>query len=111
MTGAELIAAERQRQFDRERYYAAHDDLYQNDELIDAAIAYLGHCRVTPDTAICKVNFKYDFPAGGAMFSVADPWPWDESHDKRRKHSRRRLLEIAGALIAAELDRDLRANP
>ena len=36
-----------------------------------------------------------------------DPWPakWSAAWDKRSKHNRLRRLTIAGALIAAEIDR------
>jgi len=37
--------------------------------------------------------------------SHVDAWPWDHSWDKRGKHDRLRRLAIAGALIAAEIDR------
>jgi hypothetical protein len=39
------------------------------------------------------------------MASGGDAWPWSRNWDKRDKHSRTRRLEIAGALIAAEIDR------
>lgn len=39
-----------------------------------------------------------------------NPWPWPTEWDKRGKHSRHRQLEIAGALIAAEIDRLRRAG-
>jgi hypothetical protein len=37
-------------------------------------------------------------------------WPWPAEFDKREKHGQKRSLEIAGALIAAELDRIERIN-
>ncbi|HCT33652.1 MAG TPA: hypothetical protein DF966_10890, partial [Sulfitobacter sp.] len=41
-----------------------------------------------------------------------DPWPseWDDEWDKRDQLDRRRKLVIAGALIAAEIDRLDRAS-
>jgi hypothetical protein len=40
-----------------------------------------------------------------------DAFPWGSCDDKRAKHSRLRQLAIAGALIAAEIDRLSRALP
>lgn len=34
-----------------------------------------------------------------------DAWPWDKQDYPRKKHGRLRRLAIAGALIAAEMDR------
>lgn len=39
----------------------------------------------------------------GVMF--VDPWPWPMSFDNRQQHDQLRRLVIAGALIAAEIDR------
>ena len=44
----------------------------------------------------------------GAELIATPYWPWDKSYNKRHKHNRIRQLEIAGALIAAEIDRLLR---
>jgi len=87
MTGAELIVAERQRQIDEEGCTAEGDARYTDGELIRAALCYA-------DSANPFV--KYVGPR---------TWPWDPSWDKRVKHSRKRKLVIAGALIAAEIDR------
>lgn len=86
-TGAELIAEERQRQLDDEGWTAERDARYKDGELIRAALCYA-------DSA--NPYIKYVGPR---------TWPWHPSWDKRSKHSRKRKLVIAGALIAAELDR------
>ncbi len=39
---------------------------------------------------------------------MVDPWPFEKELDKRLKHNRIKKLAIAGALVAAELDRLLR---
>ena len=44
------------------------------------------------------------------MSEYVDAWPWEPQFDKRGKHSRIRCLTIAGALIAAEIDRLKRAG-
>ncbi|HUX16326.1 MAG TPA: hypothetical protein VMW52_07615 [Phycisphaerae bacterium] len=92
MTGVERIAAERQRQIEQEGWTPEHDDKHVRWEMAVAAACYAVHNT----TAIVKDG------AGNPG------WPWDEKWDKRNKHNRIRRLEIAGALIAAEIDRLLR---
>ena len=111
MTGIELIVAERKRQIGEEGWDADHDSRHENDELSWAAICYAAPneiktfrsyniwgcgCREAdcgcPNRVITKTGWK-------------DPWPWDELYDKRKKHDRLKRLIIAGALIAAEIDR------
>jgi hypothetical protein len=102
ITGIELIQRERQRQIEEENYTAETDDLYVSGELRKAAACY----AVAKDFDCVVINPD----------NLDDIFPWDELFDKREKHSERRCLEIAGALIAAEIDRLLRleeamANP
>ncbi len=86
--GAKRIAAERLRQIEVEGYDAAHDDT--DCELGNAAIDYiLASMTTNYDNA-----FKY--------------WPWDALLFKPKTPIRD--LERAGALIAAEIDRQLRAK-
>lgn len=93
MNGTEMIAAERQRQIESEGWTPAHDDEHSKEELSIAAMFY-----VVPDYCY-KYATKYI------------PWPWHRDWLKRGKHSRIRQLVIAGALIAAEIDRLQRAAP
>jgi len=87
--GAQLIAEERLRQISDEGWSAEHDDKgEQRGGLLRAAMCYA-------DNALPE-HTSYIAP---------DTWPWDEEWDKREKHSRLRSLVIAGALIAAEIDR------
>lgn len=86
-SGIELIADERRRQIEAEGYDAAHDDLHNEDELVRAAVYYLDETT-------------------GVNFDVY--WPWQRSLNKRSTYSRQQLLIVAGALIAAELDRVIR---
>ncbi len=79
--GAGLIAAERQRQVSQEGWTPEHDDGHRSGELPKAA------------AALCM--------------------QWDDLWGlyARHRHDRQRQLVIAGALIAAELDRRARTAP
>lgn len=92
MNGAELIAAERQRQIDAEGWTPEHDDEYDEDELRWAAACYM----LPVDT---------DFE--GYDFNVRC-WPWDRAWWKPSDDPIRNLVK-AGALVAAEIDRLERA--
>lgn len=90
LSGADMIAYERRRQVKQEGWDSTHDDMEHTEgELAAAACCYA---------------------APWPIFGEYDPWPWDKESDKRNKHSRIRLLVIAGALIAAEIDRLKRAG-
>jgi hypothetical protein len=90
MTGAELIEAERIRQVAVEGYTSEHDATFRDGQLAWAAVCY---------AAPGPVFRLYD----GILYD--DPWPWNGGFDKRDDHDRLRQLVIAGALIAAEIDR------
>lgn len=94
MTGLELIAAERQRQIDK-GFTLEHDAKeHDNGSLTDAASALI---------------LEYDGTSEAEeVLDRADPWVIALHHhanEKYRDQQRYRLLVIAGALIAAELDR------
>lgn len=107
MTGAERIAAERQRQIDSEGWTPEHDDEHRNESLAFAAAAYAAPITV------------YRVLSNEAEFSFRDIWPWDAAWDDRprdedgdrRYHKdvtvdeRIVCLQKAGALCAAEIDR------
>lgn len=86
--GAELIAAERQRQIEVEGWLPSHDDSHTKGELAKAAI--------------CYAEFSYTWCG---RFT----WPWDASWWKPNNKSTVANLVKAGALIAAEIDRMQRA--
>lgn len=94
MTGAEMIAKERRRQIEKEGWTADHDANHEDGDLTMAAVAYAAY----PDEVLVRVEREdgYEF---------IDPWPWDGAWDKRKKHRKLKRLVIAGALIAAEIDR------
>lgn len=94
MNGIERIAAERKRQIEIEGWDTNHDQQHTYGELRIAAA-----CYATEGTDAWVSLGVYD--------PDDDGWPWHEKLDKRKKHSRIRQLEIAGALIAAEIDRIL----
>ena len=83
-TGLQLITEERVKQIGKYHYYATHDDMYKNKELLLAALAYL-------NTAIY-----------GGNVGIED-WPWKSELFKDEGYVE--SLKKAGALIAAELDR------
>ena len=95
MTGTELIARERRRQIDEEGWTAACDDGQNPGALSIAAACY----------ALRRTNAKVHNPDSG---DGMDGWPWDIEYDKRNQHSNLKCLVIAGALIAAEIDKELR---
>ena len=95
-TGIEKITDERQRQIEKEGWTPEHDEQHEEGELALVAALY-----ATPIPLLQQITGRY----GGPEF--ADPWPdsWDDEWDKRKKHRKLRRLVIAGALIAAEIDR------
>lgn len=94
--GARRITAERQRHFDGEGWTIQGDvENHTKGELLRAAVFYISK-GLLEYSSVYIVN---------AADHLKDPWP--PSWDKRAKHSTIRCLEIAGSLIAAEIDRRL----
>jgi len=94
MTGTELIATERWRQINEEKWSTAHDAEFIHEELAEAAMCYINakRCR--------EVFFQED--------AVPLRWPWEDESWKPTPNDRVRELVKAGALIAAEIDRQLK---
>jgi len=96
MSGAELIAAERQRQIDAEGWTPEHDDSHVHHEIAEAARCYVS----------LYIAREFGRPRGLPM-PTAKTWPegweWKPSDDPIHN------LVRAGALIAAEIDRLQRA--
>ena len=109
--GLGLIAAERRRQFAEEGWTTEHDDQHWAGELATAAACYAVQADKGEHQAAHVVTgrelFDRDHVPRRFVFGQ-DAWPWDPEWDKRLKHPKLRRLAIAGALIAAELDRLLR---
>lgn len=123
-TGVELIAEERKRQIEVEGWNNPHDEDHNTMQLSGAAGCYVANAinkayEGEPFTKKKRARFQYNFDPelnflvnngdrGDRQVSKGgwnDGWPWDVEWDKRKKHDMRRSLVIAGALIAAELDR------
>lgn len=108
-TGIELIAEERQRQICIENYDAEHDHDETAMQLSGAAACYIAsaadkHLEATTHGLEWELPWSR-FQVRGADGKWVDGWPWDKKFDKRDKHDALRSLVIAGALIAAEIDR------
>ncbi len=81
MTGVELIAAERKKQVEVNGYDAAHDDTHVDQEMAATAAVVLLRYTGTSPVEDC--------------WGIAEKW----------RDNPVKLLTIAGALIAAEIDR------
>ena len=92
-TGAELIAAERTRQIEVEKWDAKHDDEHSRAEMLAAALAY---------SVLAQQQFHSRKPDQELVCSLY--WPWSKKWWKPSKDPIRNLVK-AGALIAAEIDR------
>jgi len=94
MSQAEIdVLAERQRQIHAEGWDEAHDDQWDENELIDAAVCYAKpECIRFPGEEITAYQSRETWPIG-----------WDRSWWKPT--TIRRNLVKAAALIIAEIDR------
>lgn len=110
MSGAELIAAERQRQVEKEGWTPEHDDTHDHDELALAAAVYALPDRRRSYRRRCS---SWPFPPDRGDTTWTEPahWPWSGDDFKPTPDDRVRELVKAGALIAAEIDRLLRLQP
>ena len=107
-TGIELIAEERTRQIEVKKYDENHDEEHNSLQLSSAAAC----CIVSAQNKILEADHypcfdgtpKSRFQINTSEGKWVDGFPWPE-HDKRNKHSEIKSLIIAGALIAAEIDR------
>lgn len=109
MNGTELITAERARQVSVEGWTPEHDREHSQGEMAMAAACYASpapiRAEMTSDVACgCRSVEECTHNVFGKK-EWRDPWPWDSGSDKRGSHDRVRQLAIAGALIAAEIDR------
>ena len=84
ITGIELIKKERQEQIQKHGFDQKHDSLHVDKSLIDAATYLLTNC--------------------GSYFPISWSLDWKNRFDKK---SEIECLVVAGALIAAEIDRRL----
>lgn len=94
-SGIELIAEERKRQIEVEKWDDEHDSEHWQGELVDAAICYAMHKRyfeTNINDEMTSIKVKIDF------------WPWENNWWKLSSDKIKNLVK-AGALIAAEIDR------
>jgi hypothetical protein len=96
-TGVDLIAAERKRQIEKEGWTPEHDSEHQRGEMAIAAACYAVEST--------DAEVRYPYFDDGTDSENDRGWPWEVAWDKRKKHDRLKQLIIAGALIAAEIDR------
>ncbi len=102
MDGAQRIAQERQRQIEKEGWTPDHDAQHDDESLTEAAVCYaVNKAPSGQDTVTILVRGSKEVTTGRPLW----PQNWNLEYDKREKHGRIRSLEIAGALIAAEIDR------
>ena len=116
MNGAEMIAVERRRQVEAEGWTTEHDDTHEGGELALAAACYASpKPLLVHEKRVVQLNssrgisdaYQYDH---AERLGYYDAWPWEAEWDKRNQHGRLRQLTIAGALIAAEIDRLMRLS-
>jgi hypothetical protein len=104
--GIELIAAERQRQIEKEGWTPEHDASHDMGELSEAAV-----CYATVASAEARGSNVGEWPV--YMFNGFNDsnltWPFADKDWKPSDDPIRNLVK-AGALIAAEIDRLQRAQ-
>lgn len=112
-TGIELISEERERQKSVEGWNDLHDEGHNQAEMAGAAGCYIASYLNQQYKNTERFRFQRLFDTGetGEITDKwDDAWPWDWEYDKRKKHDKIKSLKIAGALIAAEIDRLLNIN-
>ena len=102
--GASLIAAERLRQVSAEGWTPEHDDEHLVGEMAIASAVY-----ATPAERR-RFNAGHYDPYEPDTGKVPIAWPWHDEWYKPTPNDRIRELAKAGALIAAEIDRLIRAE-
>jgi hypothetical protein len=97
-TGIEIITEERQRHFNVEGWTPEHDDTHVDGELADAAVCY----AMTEESKNTINNWGDD--------DILYFWPFELEWYKPTPDDRIKELAKAGALVAAEIDRLIRAE-
>jgi hypothetical protein len=104
------IAAERRRQIEQEGWSADHDDAHCDGSIALAAACYAMFAAVSDNarrSTQLPRSLTNDGQAVEGWAAFLSIWPWERHFWKPT--TRVRDLEKAGALIAAELDRVIRA--
>ena len=102
--GAKLIEQERRRQQQEEWWSVDHDDTEIHDELVLAAVQY----ALPDERREYSRDAIYTRVGNGTLVPIN--WPWENLAWNPTPDDRVRELVKAGALIAAEIDRLLRAE-
>lgn len=105
-TGIDIIAAERQRQIEKEGWTKEHDDEHKKGELAEAAACYAMSKNSRDFLKDATNDYLEELGWDGSNSPVL--WPWDYEWWKEEPEDRIKELAKAGALIAAEIDRLLR---
>lgn len=92
-----LVVVERQRQIQKEGYGAKHDERHSRGQLGAAAA-----CYAMPEVCRLQACNHGNYSLVGAI------WPWGAEWWKPTPSNRIRELSKAGALILAELEREIR---
>lgn len=111
--GATRIAEERARQLEKLGWSADHDDGQRDGQLAMAAACYAASAAqkriYAQQCYAASVSFYDPFPWRGQRYD-ARPYDGNVLINSTTDDQAIRLLEKAGALIAAEIDRLLRAK-
>ena len=102
LDGIALIGKERLRQIGKLGYTFDHDDKHFNGDLAAAALCYLGTAYLNSARSYDLLRLRWPSVASwGHPIDIVDP------ADSRQKQTAERIrrLTVAGALIAAEIDR------
>jgi len=105
--GADLIAAERRRQVEEEGWTPEHDDGHDRGEMIAAARCYAHAAEVAERHDLAEWFGRDSQGRVKVPASINGRWPWGPDAWKPSPDPLRNLA-MAGALIAAEIDRLLR---
>lgn len=112
MSGIERITAERIRQVHEEGWSLRHDDRHETDELARAALCYATPHRDRDEVPVRQGQLGEGWEScsvGEAEFFIPEAWPFSPTDWKPSggvsAADRLRELAMAGALIAAEMDR------
>lgn len=111
MTGIELIAAERKRQIEEEGWSLEHDDQHTTGALVAAAIAYAAletmyvYRSVGDDHVFVDATSRLPFFREVEETRYSDDSSRYRIYSEKKQYSRIQSLIVAGAFIAAEIDR------
>lgn len=104
-SGIELIADEIKRAIEVEGWKDTSDsETYGDGQMLGASACYLMEALRRMNGGTKFHAFMEEENHGGDV-SFVDIFPWGEEYDKRKKHSVIKLLTIAGAWVAREIDR------